>query len=353
MKTSPDPRWVAVVARDRSADGRFFYSVDSTGVFCRPSCPARTPNPKNVRFHESAADAERAGFRPCKRCRPLGPSREEEHTTAITAACRLIARSETVPPVEVLAKVAGLGVSRFHRVFKAITGVTPRGYAAGLQAEQVRARLEASPTVTGALYEAGFGSSSRFYEKSDALLGMTPSAFRAGAAGLTIRFAVGACSLGAILVACTPKGVCAIWLGNDPDALVRQLQDRFARAELVGADAAFEALVARVVGFVENPRLGLDLPLDIQGTAFQRRVWEALQRIPPGATATYSELARVIGAPSSTRAVAGACAANTLAVAIPCHRVIRTDGGLSGYRWGVERKRILLAREREAPLQDG
>ncbi|MFN7143925.1 MAG: bifunctional DNA-binding transcriptional regulator/O6-methylguanine-DNA methyltransferase Ada [Myxococcota bacterium] len=340
-----EPRWAAVVARDRSADGQFFYSVETTGVYCRPSCPARTPNAENVRFHATAAEAERAGFRACKRCRPDGPSLEEEHAAVVTAACRTIERAPRIPPTSELARAAGLSLSRFHRVFKAVTGVTPRAYAASRRAERVRERLAESPSVTDALYEAGFGSNSRFYEGTDDLLGMTPTAWRSGAAGQAIRFAVGPCSLGAILVARSDRGLCAIWLGDDPDALVRDLQDRFPRADLIGGDAAFEALVARVVGFVEDPRPGLDLPLDVRGTSFQLRVWQALRRVPAGETVSYADLARAIGEPHAVRAVAGACAANLLAVAIPCHRVVRSDGGLSGYRWGVERKRALLDRE--------
>jgi AraC family transcriptional regulator of adaptative response/methylated-DNA-[protein]-cysteine methyltransferase len=230
-------------------------------------------------------------------------------------------------------------------MFKAATGVTPKDYAAAQRAAKVRQGLASGSSVTEAIYNAGFNSSGRFYEKSTDMLGMTPSQYRTGAANEEIKFAVGQTSLGAILVASSTKGVAAILLGDDPDKLVRNLQDRFARAHLVGADRDYEALVARVVGFVEAPRIGLDLPLDVRGTAFQRRVWQALQEIPVGATVSYTEIAQRIGAPKAARAVAGACAANHLAVAIPCHRVVRNDGSLSGYAWGVERKRDLLDRE--------
>jgi AraC family transcriptional regulator of adaptative response/methylated-DNA-[protein]-cysteine methyltransferase len=223
--------------------------------------------------------------------------------------------------------------------------LTPKAYAAERRADRVRRELARSDTVTGAIYDAGFNSSGRFYAQADRMLGMTPARYRAGGAEAEIRFAVGECSLGSILVAGSDRGVCAILLGDDPDALVRDLQDRFPQARLIGGDAAFEQWVARVVGFVEAPGLGLDLPLDVRGTAFQQRVWRALQEIPPGSTASYSEIALRIGAPKSVRAVAQACGANPLAVAIPCHRVVRQDGGLSGYRWGVARKRALLARE--------
>jgi AraC family transcriptional regulator of adaptative response/methylated-DNA-[protein]-cysteine methyltransferase len=237
----------------------------------------------------------------------------------------------------------------FHRVFKSVAGVTPKAYASAHRAKRVRRELaRPDTTVTAAIYDAGFNSSGRFYETADQLLGMKPSDYRAGGANTEIHFAIGACSLGSILVARSERGVCAILLGDDPEALARDLQDRFRQARLIGGDAGFEDLVARVVGFVEAPALGLDLPLDLRGTAFQQRVWQALREIPPGRTASYADIARRIGAPKSVRAVAQACAANRIAVAIPCHRVVRHDGALSGYRWGVERKRALLTREAEA-----
>jgi AraC family transcriptional regulator, regulatory protein of adaptative response / methylated-DNA-[protein]-cysteine methyltransferase len=340
-----DPRWATVQARDAGADGRFFYSVRTTGVYCRPSCAARAARPENVAFHETAAEAERAGFRPCRRCKPEQPPAAERNAAAVARLCRLIERSEAVPTLAELARHAGLSAFHTHRLFKAVTGLTPRAYAAAHRAKQVRAELETRGSVTEALYGAGYNSSGRFYAEVGAVLGMTPTEYRAHGADVEIRFAVGQCSLGAILVAASERGVCAVLLGDDPQALVQDLERRFARARLVGADADFEALVAQVVGFVERPRQGLGLPLDVQGTAFQRRVWQALRAIPAGTTASYADIARAIGAPGSVRAVASACAANALAVAIPCHRVVKSDGGLSGYRWGVERKRALLARE--------
>jgi len=343
--TVADPRWAAVVARDASADGSFVYSVRTTGVYCRPSCGARTPRPENVAFHATTADAERAGFRPCKRCKPDQAPLAVRQAAMVADLCRRIEAADRTPSLDELAKHAAISVHHLHRVFKAATGLTPRAYAAAHRAKRVRAELDRGASVTDAIYGAGYNSNSRFYEESDGVLGMTPSAWRAGGANTDIRFAVGLCSLGSILVAASERGVCAILLGDDPDALTRELQDRFPHARLIGGDAKFEGLVARVVGFVEAPQLGLDLPLDVRGTAFQQRVWQALRAIPPGETASYSEVARRIGAPKSVRAVAGACAANALAVAIPCHRVVRNDGGLSGYRWGVERKRALLARE--------
>jgi AraC family transcriptional regulator of adaptative response/methylated-DNA-[protein]-cysteine methyltransferase len=338
-------RWAAVQRRDRRADGVFYYSVRSTGVYCRPSCAARQARRENVRFHASPADAERAGFRPCKRCRPERQDAADAHAQAVARACRLIETAEEMPTLAALAGAAGLSRFHFHRVFKATTGLTPKAYAAAHRAQRVRAELARSKSVTDAIYDAGFNSSGRFYASAGALLGMTPSDFRAGGESAVIRFAVGECSLGSILVAATERGVCSILLGDDPDALARDLQDRFPRARLVGGDRDFERLVAKVVGFVEAPALGLDLPLDVRGTAFQQRVWQALREIPAGRTSTYTKIAARIGAPRAVRAVASACASNAIAVAIPCHRVVRRDGTLSGYRWGVERKRRLLERE--------
>ncbi|MBI3434926.1 MAG: bifunctional DNA-binding transcriptional regulator/O6-methylguanine-DNA methyltransferase Ada [Proteobacteria bacterium] len=343
--STEDARWDAITVRDGAQDGAFYYSVRTTGVYCRPSCGARLPRRENVAFHESVAAAQAAGFRPCKRCRPDEPPRAERDAAVMAKACRAIEAAETTPKLSDLAQMAGFRPHHFHRIFKAVTGVTPKAYADSRRAERVREALAESGTVTQAIYDAGFNSSGRFYEQSDKVLGMTPTRFRAGGEKETIRFAIGECSLGSILVAATAKGVCAILMGDDPDALARDLQDRFARAEFVGGDDAFDAMVAKVVGLVEQPSRGLDLPLDIRGTAFQQRVWQALRDIPAGETAGYSDIAARIGHPKAVRAVAQACAANNLAVAIPCHRVVRTDGALSGYRWGVERKRALLDHE--------
>jgi AraC family transcriptional regulator of adaptative response/methylated-DNA-[protein]-cysteine methyltransferase len=343
--TENDSRWALVVARDPSADGKFYYSVKTTGVYCRPSCAARLARPEHVRFHDTREDAERAGFRPCKRCKPDQPSMIEQHAARIAAVCRLIEASEEAPTLEKLSRQAGLSPYHFHRIFKSFTGVTPKEYTAAHRANRLRKKLGESGTITEAIYDAGYNSNARFYEASNDLLGMTASKYKAGGAGTTIRFAVGECSLGSILVAQSDRGVCAILLGNDPDALARELQDRFPEASLVGGNADFEKLVSKVVGLVEAPSLGLDLPLDVRGTTFQHRVWRALRDIPAGTTASYSEIAKRIGSPKSVRAVAQACGANPVAIAIPCHRVVRSDGDLSGYRWGVERKRALLERE--------
>ncbi|MET0239483.1 MAG: bifunctional DNA-binding transcriptional regulator/O6-methylguanine-DNA methyltransferase Ada [Sphingobium sp.] len=343
-----DPRWARIVARDKSADGEFWYTVNTTGVYCRPSCASRGCNPKNVTIHDTLESAQQTGFRPCKRCKPDGPAAEVANREMVTRACRMIEEGEVAPSLTELAEALAISPGYFHRIFKAHTGLTPRAYAAAHRTKRVREALASENSVTEAIYDAGFNSSGRFYEASNAMLGMTPSSFRNGGAKEEIRFAIGQTSLGAILVASSAKGVAAILLGDDPEALARDLQDRFPKATLIGADPDYEAIVAEVVGFVEAPQVGLDLPLDVRGTAFQQRVWQALRDIPLGQTLSYSDVATRIGAPSATRAVAGACAANKLAIAIPCHRVVRSDGALSGYAWGVERKRAMLDREHAA-----
>ncbi|WP_454727570.1 MULTISPECIES: bifunctional DNA-binding transcriptional regulator/O6-methylguanine-DNA methyltransferase Ada [Cupriavidus] len=345
MPTEHDPRWARVLARDPAADRDFVYAVKTTGVYCRPSSPSRLPRPENVEFFDTPQAAEAAGYRPSRRAAPDQSAAAAQHAALVAEACRRIEQAAEPPALDALARAAGLSPFHFHRVFKAVTGLTPRAYASAHRARRVRDRLGRAGSVTEAIYEAGFNANSRFYETAGQMLGMTASRYRAGGADADIRFAVGQCSLGAILVAQSERGVCAILLGDDPDALARELQDQFPRANLIGGDAGFEQLVARVVGLIEAPSLGLDLPLDVRGTAFQERVWQALREIPPGTTASYAEIAARIGAPKAVRAVAQACGANHLAVAIPCHRVVRSDGQLSGYRWGVERKRELLERE--------
>jgi AraC family transcriptional regulator of adaptative response/methylated-DNA-[protein]-cysteine methyltransferase len=341
-----DPRWQAVALRDRTFDGHFYYAVKTTGIYCRPSCAARAAKPGNISFHATPEDAESACFRPCKRCKPNEIDLAGRHAAKIAEICRHIEATPNFPSLQEMASRAGLSPYHFHRLFKTITGVTPRAYAIAHRAKRVRDALaEPRMTVTEAIYGAGFNSSGRFYETSNEVLGMSPTTYRDGGNNTEICFAIGECSLGSILVARSNKGVCAIFMGDDPDTLARDLQDRFPRAQLVGGDAGFETLVATVVGSVEAPWLGLDLPLDVLGTAFQQRVWQALQEIPAGSTASYTEIAKRIGAPKSVRAVASACAANAIAVAIPCHRVVRNDGAISGYHWGVERKRALLERE--------
>ncbi|MFJ2457088.1 bifunctional DNA-binding transcriptional regulator/O6-methylguanine-DNA methyltransferase Ada [Pseudomonas neuropathica] len=348
LDTEHDPRWAAVLARDPQADGQFVYAVKTTGIYCRPSSLARLPKPQNVEFFDTAQQAEAAGYRPSKRASKDQSDVAAQHAATVATACRQIEIAENPPALNELAETAGLSPFHFHRVFKAATGLTPRAYAAAHRSRRVRERLADGNSVTDALYDAGFNSNSRFYESANQLLGMKPGDYRAAGQNNDIHFAVGQCSLGAILVAQSERGVCAILLGDDPHQLVCDLQDQFRKANLIGADSGFEQLIAKVVGFIEAPAIGLDLPLDVRGTAFQERVWQALREIPLGSTASYAEIAQRIGAPTSMRAVAQACGANRLAVAIPCHRVVRSDGNLSGYRWGVERKRQLLERETPA-----
>jgi AraC family transcriptional regulator of adaptative response/methylated-DNA-[protein]-cysteine methyltransferase len=340
-----DPRWTRLVTRDASADGSFVYSVATTGVYCRPSCGARTPKPCNVAFHFDPAAAEAAGFRACKRCRPDEAPLAERQAALVAAACRRIEAAEEPPSLGELADGAGLSPHHFHRLFRSITGLTPKGYGDAQRARKVRAALGKGAQVTEALYDAGFGSSGRFYAAADGALGMKPAAYRKGGAEAVIRYGIGQSSLGRVLAAASERGICAIMLGDDDAELVGDLERRFPNARTIEADAGFAATVADVVAVVDEPARGLALPLDIRGTAFQQRVWQALQAIPAGETRSYADVAQAVGEPRAARAVAAACAANKIAVAVPCHRVVHRDGSLSGYRWGVERKRALLSKE--------
>lgn len=326
--TLTDPRWTSVLQRDPAADGQFVYSVRSTGVYCRPTCPSRRPNPANVGFYSDAAAAEAAGFRPCRRCHPHGQAPREHMAEMIAAACRMLETAEEIPQLPQLAAYIGLSPSHLQREFRRLTGLTPRQWALARRDQRLREGLHSQPNVTSAIQQAGFSSTSRFYERADQALGMSPQQWRRGGQGSRIRFALGTSSLGEVLVARSDRGICAILLGDDADSLLRELQDRFPKAEMIGGDTGFEKLVAQVVALVERPDQAQSLPLDIRGTAFQRRVWQALSEIPPGTTVSYAELAHRIGAPSASRAVAQACGANALAVAIPCHRVVRQDGGV-------------------------
>lgn len=344
---SDDARWAAVCTRDAAAEGRFWFAVTTTGVYCRPTCHSRLPRRENVRFFDTPAAAEAAGFRPCRRCQPhqAQPALTSEHIAAVELACALIGEADDAPTLATLAAAVGMSPYHFQRVFKAHTGVSPRQYAIQLRRQRAAALLQTADNVTTAIYAAGYTSSGHFYAESDAAIGMTPTRRRRGAAGETIRYGIMTCYLGWVLVAATSRGLCAIDLGDDPATLEAELRRRFEHAHLTH-DPDFADWVQQVVDFLDAPARGLSLPLDIQGTAFQQRVWAALRGIPAGSTLSYSQVAERIGAPTSVRAVAGACAANKLAVAIPCHRVVRQDGDLSGYRWGVERKRRLLAREK-------
>jgi AraC family transcriptional regulator, regulatory protein of adaptative response / methylated-DNA-[protein]-cysteine methyltransferase len=340
--TTDDQRWDAVTARKAALDGRFVFAVTTTGIFCRPACPARRPKREHVRFFATCDDAEAAGFRACLRCRPKEPVRQAQ---LIAAACRAL-EADPPPTLDMLAARAGLSRFHFHRLFKAATGVTPKAYAAAHRAAKTRQQLHTEPTVTDAIYSSGYNSNSRFYAKADAMLGMTPAKFRDRGTGVEIVYGIGASSLGHVLVARSDRGLCAVMMGDDPAALETEIKTTFSNATSITSDPELDALLTKVIALIETPNEPVDLPLDIRGTLFQRKVWAALRAIPPGQTASYAEIAKRIGAPASTRAVARACATNEIAVVIPCHRVVRSDGALSGYRWGVDRKRTLLDRER-------
>lgn len=344
--SSDRARWQAVIERDAQADGAFVYGVATTGIYCRPACSSRLPNRENVRFFDTSRDAERAGFRPCKRCNPDSAQGQNPHVERVIATCRLIEEADESPLLEDLARAAGLSPSHFHRVFKQIVGVTPKQYFWQTRTDEVRTNLQQDATITEAIYNSGFNSSSQFYDRAADMLGMKPSQFRNGGQGTRIRFAMTESYLGWVLVAATERGICAIDLDDDPALLKERLLERFPYAEFEN-DSDFWQWLDQVVAFLESPHEGFNLPLDIQGTAFQRRVWETLQDIPAGSTASYAEIAGQMGRPKAARAVAQACASNKIAVAIPCHRVVRSDGTLAGYRWGLERKRLLLERERE------
>jgi AraC family transcriptional regulator, regulatory protein of adaptative response / methylated-DNA-[protein]-cysteine methyltransferase len=344
--------WRAVENRDAGADGSFLYGVRTTGVYCRPGCASRRPLRANTVFFETTEAAKAGGFRPCKRCRPTDDSAASRHLAAIEKACAVLRNSETMPSLAELAAAAAISRFHFHRVFKQITGTTPRDYARTHRLGQFGERLAAGQPVAEAIYASGFGSSSRAYEAAPVGLGMTPGARRRGGNGETIRFVTVSTPLGWALVAATERGICMTALGDDRNQLASALRQRFPAAEVIAEDGGLRQWADRIVRFITAPGENLDLPLDIRGTAFQARVWRALQKIPLGKTASYTEIAAALGQPKAVRAVAQACAANKLAMIVPCHRVIRSDGDLGGYRWGVERKRALLARERAAAAPD-
>lgn len=341
-------RWQALAEKDQRSEGAFLYGVKTTGIYCRPTCTSRLPKPGNVRFFQSTAEAQEAGFRPCKRCQPNAIEPGAQRIELIARMCKLIETSETERSLRELAAVAGLSPYHFQRLFKEIVGISPKVYGKAQRDKRVRDQLQKGTSVTQTIYAAGFGTSSRFYEGATEMLGMAPSQYKAGASNIAIQFAIARSFLGWVLVAATERGICAIDFGDTPEALTAGLKTRFPKAQLREPDLNFSHWVCQVIALIETPKRGLDLPLDIQGTAFQQRVWKALQSIPSGVTMSYSQIAQQIDSPSAVRAVATACAANTLAVAIPCHRVVRSNGELSGYRWGVERKHALL--EREASL---
>ncbi len=347
MKTEQDPRWKAIQSRHH--DDSFFYSVKTTGVYCRPSCAARLARPENVAFHGSLEEAEAAGFRPCKRCRPGQPDERLRQAALMERACRSLEESLQPPDLKQLAEQAGLSHFHFHRLFKSLVGMTPKQYERARRAERLRATLTQAESVTEAIFEAGYQSSSRFYERSQEILGMSPTHFKKGGENLRIRYSLRPCQLsGWLLVAATEAGICGIFLGDRPQPLLDELRRRFTQAMLSEADAELQQWVQAALALVDCNGPAAELPLDVRGTVFQQKVWEALRSIGPGETRTYAQLARQIGKPRAVRAVAAACAANPVAVAIPCHRVIRGDGSLAGYYWGgLEKKRALLEREAE------
>ena len=352
-----ESRWQAVLARDASQDGIFFYAVSSTSIYCRPSCPSRRPSRIHVSFYPTPAEAEQAGFRPCKRCHPdqAASSQQARHQEIVAQCCRLLAAGdENGQALSLQALAEKVGVSSFHlqRLFKAHTGLTPKAYASELRMQKLRHNLNQQNSVTQAIYDAGFNASSRFYAQAEQALGMRPSDYRRGGADMRIAHAVVPSPLGLVLVAATEKGVCAVFLGDDAAQLQADLQQAFPRANLVAGNEDFSNWLQLVVQALSAAKPGqaltVNLPLDLRGTAFQLRVWDMLKQIPPGSTTTYSELAAKLGQPAAIRAVASACAANKLAVLVPCHRVVRTDGKLAGYRWGLDLKRKLLDIEKES-----
>ncbi|HIK17238.1 MAG TPA: bifunctional DNA-binding transcriptional regulator/O6-methylguanine-DNA methyltransferase Ada [Leptolyngbyaceae cyanobacterium M33_DOE_097] len=345
-------RWQAILNRSFDADGRFVYGVITTGIYCRPTCAARRPKPENIRYFETYQIAEAAGFRACKRCQPNATAPQSQQIEKITQICHLIATSETPPSLAEMANLAGLSPYHFHRVFKRVLGVTPKAYVKAQRTKRLQVELQEQPSVTEAIYEAGFASSSQVYAQANTLLGMTPKNYRQGARGQAIRYTIQRSQLGWVLIAATQRGICAIHLGESEASLVQQLQKQFPQAQLADKDEQFNEWVRQVLALIEAPQHPSTLPLDIQGTAFQAQVWQALQTIPAGHTVTYTEIAEQIGKPTAVRAVARAIATNSLAIAIPCHRVIGRDGGLKGYRWGSDLKRALLDREAQATQRD-
>jgi len=346
--TTSSQRWAAVQAKDKASDGEFVFAVKTTGIYCSPSCPARPAKRENVEFFDTTVQAAAAGYRACLRCKPDGLSQEIERRERVLQACKAIEQSPSGLSLDELSAQAGLSPHHFHRIFKSITGLTPKQYHKAVQGQRLAQSLKDAPSVTEAMYDAGFNSSGRFYEQASATLGMLPSHYQKGGAGERIRHAIEPCSLGLVLVAATPRGVCAIEFADRGEDLMDRLRARFPQAHFEPGDALFKTWIGQVLAYLDQPGNALDLPLDVQGTVFQRRVWQALQGIPKGQTVSYTELAQRLGQPGAVRAVASACASNHIAVAIPCHRVVRASGDLAGYRWGVERKAELLRRESES-----
>ncbi|MDQ3678966.1 MAG: bifunctional DNA-binding transcriptional regulator/O6-methylguanine-DNA methyltransferase Ada [Actinomycetota bacterium] len=345
MAELDEARWSAVAGRHRTADGLFVYAVGTTGVFCRPSCPSRRPLRRNVEFFTTPAGARRAGFRPCRRCRPETSGDEDPAAARVARACRLLEEADAPPELAALARSVGWSPFHLQRVFRRCVGVSPRQYADAVRLHRVKQSLRGGSTVTAAVYDAGYGSTRGFYEKASLRLGMTPSTYRAGAAGAVVSYTLAESSVGSLLVAATEQGLCSVKIGPDASALFENLRIEFGRADLRQADDELAEVGATVRALADGGPVELDLPLAVRGTAFQARVWEALRRIPAGTTRSYTEVASSIGMPAAVRAVANACGANPVALVVPCHRVVRTDGSLGGYRWGIEVKAELLRRE--------
>jgi AraC family transcriptional regulator of adaptative response/methylated-DNA-[protein]-cysteine methyltransferase len=347
-------RWRALCARDRTWDGRFVFAVQTTGVYCRPSCPARRPLRKNVLFFTAPDAAERAGFRGCRRCRPRETGAADTRADMVAAACRLLAEDRDQPwRLDALAEAVGVSPRHLLRTFKDALGVTPRQYAEARRMAAFKGRLRGGDSVTGAMYDVGFGSSSRLYEDVQGRLGMTPATYRRGGRGMSIGYTVTASPLGRLLVAATERGVAAVSLGDSEPALEAGLRKEYPQAEIRRDDAGLQRWVSLVLDELAGARPRTDLPLDVQATAFQHRVWQELRAIPRGQTRSYAEVARRIGQPTAARAVARACASNRVALLVPCHRVVATGGGVGGYRWGAQRKRALLERERDEKVTSG
>jgi len=338
-------RWQAVIQRNPESDNEFVYGVVTTGIYCRPVCPSRMPNRENVQFFETPQMAEDAGFRPCKRCTPQNMTAPNTALDAVTEACKIMDESETAYTLNQLADVVGLSPYHFHRLFKRTVGITPKQYAMEKRKERMRTNLQKESTVTEAIYNSGYDSGSRFYEKAETTLGMKPSEFQKGGEGQSIRYGIVQSYLGWVLVAVTERGVCQIDFDDSSEILKMRLGNNFPKASLLDEDSTITKIIEQTLTFLEVPVQKFDIPLDIQGTAFQRRVWKALQDIQPGTTASYGDIAKNIGNPKAARAVAQACASNNIAIAIPCHRVVRSNGDLGGYRWGIERKQKILKRE--------
>jgi AraC family transcriptional regulator of adaptative response/methylated-DNA-[protein]-cysteine methyltransferase len=341
-----DARWQAVLRRDAAADGAFVYAVRSTGIYCRPSCPSRRPHREHVVFFSLPELAEQAGYRPCKRCRPQEAAAPDPRADSMRRVCRYIeAHFEESPSLDELGAHVGLSPAHLQRTFKRIVGVTPRQYLEAHRVRHLKMRLREGDDVTTALYEAGYGSSSRLYEKAPASLGMTPGIYRRGGKGMSIRYTIVDCPLGRLLVGATGRGICAVSLGDSDAELESALFEDYPAAEIGRDEEGLGEWVSALLDYLDGQRPHIDLPLDVQATAFQCMVWKELQAIPYGATRSYSDVAEAIGHPKAVRAVAHACAKNRVSLVIPCHRVVRKDGHLGGYRWGLDRKRALLARE--------